>query len=63
MTPTRAPAGASRIVSTGTPAPIANVAADTVLGAVPVAGDLFDAYWKANLRNIEILRAHLAQRR
>jgi hypothetical protein len=42
---------------------IANVAADTVLGSVPVAGDLFDAYWKANLRNIDILRAHLASRR
>jgi hypothetical protein len=38
---------------------IANVLADTVLGAVPVAGDLFDAFWKANLRNIEILRAHV----
>lgn len=38
---------------------IANVAADTVLGAVPIAGDLFDAAWKANLRNIEILRAHV----
>jgi hypothetical protein len=30
-----------------------------VLGAAPVAGDLFDAFWKANLRNIEILRAHV----
>jgi hypothetical protein len=49
------PAGIARM--------IANVAADTVIGAVPVAGDLFDAYWKANLRNIDILRAHLAQRR
>jgi hypothetical protein len=37
----------------------ANVAFDTVLGAVPVAGDLFDAAWKANLRNIDILRAHV----
>jgi hypothetical protein len=49
------PAGIGRMV--------ANVAADTVLGAVPIAGDLFDAYWKANLRNIEILRAHLLTRR
>ena len=38
---------------------IGNVVVDTTLGAIPVAGDLFDAYWKANLRNIEILRAHL----
>lgn len=41
---------------------ITNVAADTLLGAVPVAGDLFDAFWKANLRNIEILRAHVEGR-
>jgi hypothetical protein len=39
---------------------VANVIADTALGAIPVAGDLFDAYWKANLRNIGILRAHVA---
>jgi hypothetical protein len=38
---------------------IGNVIVDTVLGAVPVAGDLFDAYWKANLRNIAILREHV----
>lgn len=36
-----------------------NVLADTLLGAVPIAGDLFDAAWKANLRNIEILRRHV----
>lgn len=38
---------------------VANVLFDTALGAVPVAGDLFDALWKANLRNIDILRAHV----
>ena len=38
---------------------VGNVLTDTVLGAVPVAGDLFDAVWKANLRNIDILRAHV----
>jgi hypothetical protein len=41
---------------------VANVLADTLLGAVPVAGDLFDVFWKANLRNIEILRAHFTRR-
>jgi Domain of unknown function (DUF4112) len=40
---------------------IANVVADTALGAIPVAGDLFDAYWKANLRNIAILREHVTR--
>ena len=31
-------------------------------GRRPVAGDLFDVYWKANLRNIEILRRHMPAR-
>ena len=35
---------------------IGNILADTLFGAVPIAGDLFDAVWKANLRNIDILR-------
>jgi hypothetical protein len=38
---------------------IGNIATDTLLGSVPIAGDLFDAVWKANLRNIAILRAHV----
>jgi hypothetical protein len=38
----------------------ANIAIDAVVGAVPVLGDLFDLYWKANLRNAELLRRHLA---
>ncbi len=37
-----------------------NIAIDAVLGAVPVIGDLFDVYWKANLRNVALLRGHLA---
>jgi hypothetical protein len=38
----------------------ANVALDFVVGAVPFAGDLFDFYWKANRRNVELLRKHAA---
>lgn len=38
---------------------IGNVAIETVLGSVPLAGDIFDAYFKANLRNLEILENHL----
>ena len=38
-----------------------NVALETVVGFIPVAGDIFDAYFKANLRNLEILENHLAQ--
>jgi hypothetical protein len=40
---------------------VANVVADTALGAIPIAGELFDAYWKANLRNIAILREHVSR--
>ena len=36
----------------------ANVALDALLGAVPVLGDLFDAAWKANLRNLALLERH-----
>ena len=38
---------------------IGNVALETVLGTVPLVGDLFDAYFKANLRNLEILETHI----
>ena len=38
----------------------ANVALDALLGAVPVAGDLFDAAWKANRRNLALLERHIA---
>jgi hypothetical protein len=34
----------------------ANVGVDYVLGAVPVVGDLFDAAWKSNQMNVELLR-------
>jgi hypothetical protein len=32
-----------------------NVGLDTVVGSVPIVGDLFDAGWKANVRNIRLL--------
>jgi hypothetical protein len=32
-----------------------NVAIETVFGAVPILGDLFDAGWKANARNVRLL--------
>ncbi|WP_331254736.1 DUF4112 domain-containing protein [Methylobacterium currus] len=37
----------------------ANVAIDGVVGAVPLIGDLFDAAFKANRRNVQLLRRHL----
>ena len=39
---------------------LANVAVDAAAGSVPVAGDLFDAVWRANERNVELAVADLA---
>ncbi len=36
-----------------------NIAIDYVGGIVPLAGDVFDVYWKANLKNVELLQRHL----
>ena len=33
-----------------------NIAVDYLLGAVPVVGDLFDAAWKSNQMNVELLK-------
>lgn len=38
----------------------AHVAVDAALGAVPLLGDLFDAAWKANRRNLTLLERHAA---
>jgi hypothetical protein len=40
---------------------IANVAVDTLVGAIPLLGDLFDVAWKSNLRNVALLESHLRQ--
>jgi len=36
-----------------------NIAIDYLCGAVPLLGDAFDVYWKANLKNVELLRRHV----
>ena len=38
---------------------LGNVALDTVVGSVPILGSIFDVYYKANNRNIRLLRSHL----
>jgi hypothetical protein len=38
---------------------LGNVALETVVGLVPVAGDLFDAAWRSNVRNVALLERHL----
>jgi hypothetical protein len=38
---------------------LGNVALDGVLGAVPLVGDAFDVLWRANRRNMRLLREWL----
>jgi hypothetical protein len=38
---------------------MANVAIDTLVGEIPLIGDLFDFGWKSNTRNIALLERHL----
>lgn len=38
---------------------IANIVLEAVVGSVPLLGDLFDAYYKANVRNLALLEKHL----
>ncbi len=38
---------------------VGNLVFDSVIGTVPVLGDLFDVGWKANVRNIALLEKHL----
>ena len=38
---------------------LGNVAIDTVAGTMPVVGDLFDAGWKSNTRNLTLLERHV----
>ena len=38
---------------------VGNVALDSVVGAVPIAGDVFDVMWRGNRRNMALLRGWL----
>lgn len=39
---------------------LANVGVDVAGGSIPVVGDLFDAAWKANTRNLQLALSELA---
>lgn len=39
---------------------VTNLVLDSVGGSLPVLGDVFDATWKANSRNLALLEAHVA---
>ena len=38
---------------------IANVAFDTAIGAIPIAGDIWDFFFRSNDRNMQILARHI----
>jgi hypothetical protein len=40
---------------------VGNILIDTVVGAIPVLGDVFDVAFKANRRNLDLLRRALAK--
>lgn len=40
-----------------------NVGIDALAGAVPIVGDVFDVAYKANLKNLKLMREDLASRR
>ncbi len=42
---------------------LGNVALDTIVGSIPILGSIFDVYYKANKRNIRLLKSHLDRRR
>ena len=39
-----------------------NLLVDTVLGAIPLVGDIFDFAFKANLKNAQMLQKHMDKR-
>ncbi|MDC0161298.1 DUF4112 domain-containing protein [Marine Group III euryarchaeote] len=41
---------------------LVNILLDTTIGIIPVAGDIFDIFWKSNKRNLKIIEKHLANK-
>ena len=41
---------------------IGNTALDTVIGMVPFAGDAFDVMFRANMKNLALLKGHIEKR-
>ena len=40
---------------------VANVVIEGAVGVVPLAGDAFDVFFRANRRNVALLRRHFAR--
>jgi hypothetical protein len=47
-------AGPSIILRMGT-----NILIESVIDLIPIVGNIFDFYWKANLKNLELLKRHI----
>jgi len=41
---------------------LANMFLDTTIGAVPLLGDAFDVMFRANMKNMALLRRHMEKR-
>ncbi len=39
-----------------------NLGVDTTIGAIPIAGDIFDFFYSSNSKNFKLLKAHLLKR-
>jgi hypothetical protein len=42
---------------------VMNVGVDSIVGVVPLLGDLFDVGWKSNIRNVDLLARYLERPR
>lgn len=38
---------------------VTNIVIEAIVGAIPILGDAFDIYFKANRRNVSLLRRHI----
>lgn len=38
-----------------------NLVADIAIGTIPIIGNVFDAVWKANVRNVELFEEYVAE--
>lgn len=42
---------------------VLNVLIDTLVGSIPIVGDLFDAVYKSNMRNLRLMQEHYREGR
>jgi hypothetical protein len=42
---------------------VLNVLLDTIIGSIPILGDLFDMVYKSNMRNMRLMQEHYREGR